>query len=221
LEFAPKLPVPVFPLPNVVLFPHAAMPLHIFELRYRTMVREALSGERLLVMALLKPGWESDYHGSPDFHRLGCLARIDLVEWLPNDCYDLRVIGVTRVRIERMTREYPYRAARVEPLPQVPFPEDDPLVAIEKRALLNLCARWAEAPPLPDETRPVVGFGEGLSYEALVNAACVGLPAPPAERLEWLSLDSVIERGRRVRDRVERRLRGRPAAGPTPGGDLN
>jgi hypothetical protein len=86
-------PVPVFPLPGIVLFPGTTLPLHVFELRYRTMVRDALSGGRQLAMAVLKPGWELDYYGSPEFHDLGCLVRFDEVEWLPNDCYDLRVTG--------------------------------------------------------------------------------------------------------------------------------
>ena len=73
METAPTQPVPVFPLPTVVLFPHAVVPLHIFELRYRTMVRDALSGERVIALALLKPGWEREYHASPEFHALGCL----------------------------------------------------------------------------------------------------------------------------------------------------
>ena len=50
---------PIFPLPNVVLFPNALLPLHIFEPRYRQMTADALEGERLIAMALLRPGWES------------------------------------------------------------------------------------------------------------------------------------------------------------------
>ena len=221
LEFAPKHPVPVFPLPNVVLFPHTSIPLHIFELRYRTMIREALSAQRLLALALIKPGWE-DARSHPEFHPIACLARIDDVEWLPNDCYDLRVLGLERVKIGRVTREFPYRSAVVEILPHAPHSDDDPLVELEHRALLDACARWAKATPLPGETPPAPGLGEALSYEALVNAACMGVPASPAERLGLLALDSVIERGQRVRGRIERRLQIKPA-GPAapPGGETN
>ena len=56
MQFAPKHPVPVFPLPELVLFPHVALPLHVFELRYRTMVREALSGERLIAHGAAQAG---------------------------------------------------------------------------------------------------------------------------------------------------------------------
>ncbi|MEK7330415.1 MAG: LON peptidase substrate-binding domain-containing protein, partial [Candidatus Eisenbacteria bacterium] len=137
----PKHPVPVFPLPGVVLFPGAQLPLHVFELRYRTMVREALSGERVIALALLRPGWERDYQGSPEFHPLGCLARIDEVAWLPNDCYNLRLLGLARVRLGRLVREFPYRAARTQVLPQEPLSEDDPLVQLERHALIEAGAR--------------------------------------------------------------------------------
>ena len=223
MQFAPKNPVPIFPLPNVVLFPHTAIPLHIFELRYRTMIREALSAERLLALVLLKPGWEDDYEGCPDFHPVGCLARIDDIEWLPNDCYDLKVLGLARVRIGPVTREYPYRSARVEPHPHAPLSEDDPLVELEKRALMDACLRWSKMPPLPGETPPSPGLGEGLTYEGLVNAACMGVPASAAERFALLALDSLIERGQRVREKIERRLQ-ISRAGPrksAPGGEYN
>jgi Lon protease-like protein len=218
----PKQPVPVFPLPDVVLFPRTVIPLHVFELRYRTMVREALSGERLIAMALLQPGWERDYEGSPAFHALGCLGRFEEVEWLPNDCYDLRLLGLARVRFGQTVREFPYRATRVTLLPQEPFSEDDPLIQIEKRALIETCARWASAEAEPDELRPDPTFGEGLGYEALVNAACMGVPATPADRLGLLAMDSVVRRGHRVRELIERRLRRRPATPrPPEGGERN
>jgi Lon protease-like protein len=220
VEFAPQHPVAVFPLPDVVLFPHASLPLHIFELRYRTMVRDALSAGRLLTMALLKPGWERDERDAPEYHALGCLARIDDVEWLPNDCYDLRVVGLARVRIGRLVREYPYRSARLELVPQAPYPEDDPLVDIERRALAAACERWRATTALPGELVPHAECGEGR-YEDLVNAAALGLGVPVADKLAWLALDSVLERGRLVRECIERRLRA-PDPPRTPGpGELN
>ena len=222
MHIDPKQPVPVFPLPGVVLFPHTVIPLHVFELRYRTMVREALSGERLIAMALLEPGWERDYEGSPAFHGLGCLGRFEEVEWLPNDCYNIRLLGLARVRFGRPIREFPYRSTRVTLVPQEPFSEDDPLIQIERRALIEACARWSAADPEPGEALPGPTFGEELGYEALVNAACMGVPAGPMEKLELLAMDSIVERGHRVRELIERRLRRRPAAPEPPeGGERN
>jgi uncharacterized protein len=215
-----KHPVPVFPLPDLVLFPHAILPLHVFELRYRTLVRDALSRDRVILMALLKPGHELDYHGSPEFHTLGCLAEFEEVEWLPNDRYDLRLRGTSRARTTGVVNEFPYRSVRVEPLPEHPFDEDDPIVQIEKRALLDGYGRWtrrlvtaagersAELPPLPQ-------LSEEHPYAGVVNTVCMLSGASARQRLELLSEDSVIERGRRVRELLEGRLRRRHPAPPS------
>ena len=201
METGPKGPVPVFPLPGLVLFPHVVLPLHIFELRYRTMVRDALSAERILTLALLRPGATEDDTPGTEYHPLACLARIDEVQWLPNDCYDLIVRGLSRVQIGRLAREFPYRAAHLTLVPEHPFPEDDPLVQLERQALLEACRRLAAA--FGAEAR---ASDEGLSFAALVNAACTGAPMAPAEKLALLEEDSVIERGRKMREWIERKL---------------
>lgn len=212
--------MPVFPLPNAVLFPRARLPLHVFELRYRTLVREALSAERLIAVALLAPGWEKDYLGSPPFLPLGCVGHVDRVEWLPNDCYELELVGQCRVRFGAVTREYPYRACRTEVLEDHPYPEDDPLVQIEKLALWEawqLHARSREPAPPPDVPGPEAPFG------ALVNGIATAAPLPAREKFALLGLDSVIERARRLREGLRRRTR-QPVRLPgkkEPGSELN
>src|SRR5437899_565137 len=88
--------VPVFPLPNAVLFPHLSLPLHIFEERYKQMTADALQAEKLIAMALLKPGWETDYEQAPAFHEMLCLGRIIADEKLPNGRYNLVLQGIHR-----------------------------------------------------------------------------------------------------------------------------
>src|SRR5258708_38676801 len=63
--------IPIFPLPNVVLFPNVFLPLHIFETRYRQMVDSALSGDRIVGMVLPRPGWEGDYEARPPVYPIG------------------------------------------------------------------------------------------------------------------------------------------------------
>jgi hypothetical protein len=199
----PRQPVPVFPLPNVVLFPHAVVPLHVFELRYRTMVRDALAGERLIALALLQPDWEAEYHGSPAFHDLGCLARFEEVEWLPDGCYDLKLLGLSRVRLGAPVREHPYRAVRVELLPEAPYTEDDPVVRSERRAVRDLYRRLVGRPERQAEGE---GPGDDLPFVALVNGVCMVAPLEADERLGLLALDSVVERGHRVCELIAHRL---------------
>ena len=71
--------IPIFPLPHAVLFPNVFMPLHIFEPRYRAMVADALAGDRIVGMVLLKPGFETDYGVGMRIHTpAATVLRIDL-----------------------------------------------------------------------------------------------------------------------------------------------
>jgi Lon protease-like protein len=213
VEFAPQHAVPVFALPELVLFPRTVVPLHVFELRYRAMIRDALEAERMLAMALLKPGWERDYRGSPEFFPVGCLARVQAVEWLPNDCYDLKLAGVSRIQLERVVKEFPYRSARVRLLPQEPFTEDDPLVELERHALAETFLRFARELGSPATLR------NDTPIEPLVNHVCMSLALEPADKLALLELDSVIERSRRVREWMDRSAG--HSAPPAQGGERN
>jgi len=66
----------LFPLPNLVLFPHVMQPLHIFEPRYQHMTRDALDGDHLIALVLLQSGWETNYDGAPPIHDVACLGKI-------------------------------------------------------------------------------------------------------------------------------------------------
>jgi Lon protease-like protein len=212
MDQAPRRPVPVFPLPGVVLFPGAEMSLHVFELRYRTLVREALSGERLVALATLSTGWERDYEGSPAFEPLGCVARFEDVTWLPNDHYELRVRGTLRVRFGRVAREFPYRACTVEPLADAPYTELDPLPQMARQALLEERARlgplgleaWL-APPT---------FADDAPLADVVAALATAVRLPADDKLVLLALDDVVERARRLHEAMRRLGRESPPGPP-------
>src|SRR6266540_6403794 len=76
--------IPLFPLPNVVFFPRTYLPLHVFEPRYRQMVRDAAATHRMIGMVLLKEGWETDYEGAPAIFPTGCVGRMISVQPLPD-----------------------------------------------------------------------------------------------------------------------------------------
>src|SRR5918998_3396267 len=91
--------LPIFPLPNVVLFPNVFLPLHIFEPRYRQMVTDTLAGERMIGMVLLQPGYESDYEGTPAVYDIGCAGLITHVERLNDGRFNIVLRGLERFRI--------------------------------------------------------------------------------------------------------------------------
>jgi len=107
--------VRLFPLPNLVLFPHVMQPMHIFEPRYRDMLEDALAGDRLVAMALLAPGWETDYEGRPPLYPVACLGRITAYFRLADGTYNVLLLGLRRVKLlyEVQSRRR-FREARVE-----------------------------------------------------------------------------------------------------------
>lgn len=107
--------VRLFPLPNLVLFPHVIQPLRVFEPRYVDLLHDALSGDRLIAMALLQPGWEPDYDGNPPIAPVACLGRVLTWQSQPNQQYNLLLVGLQRVRIVReLSTESSFRVAEVE-----------------------------------------------------------------------------------------------------------
>jgi Lon protease-like protein len=123
---------PIFPLPNVVLFPFVALPLHIFEERYRRMVEDALEGERLIALALLKPGWETSTDPAPPIHDMVCLGRITAEERLPSGEYNIVLTGLHRaVVVEERQVDLPYRQGKLELYRD--FYSDEPAVNRDRR----------------------------------------------------------------------------------------
>jgi Lon protease-like protein len=110
--------IPIFPLPNVVLFPSALLPLHIFEPRYRAMVADALESERLIGMVMLRPGWEPHYDRAPEVYPIGCAGFITHADRLPDGRYNIMLRGMEKFRIldERPARDgvERYRIAQIE-----------------------------------------------------------------------------------------------------------
>ena len=109
--------VRLFPLPNLVLFPHVVQPLHVFEPRYCQMVEDALSGDGTIAMGLLQPGWERDYEGRPQVWPVACLGKIVAHHRLSEGRFNLLVQGVCRAAIQReLPSATPYRLVELDPL---------------------------------------------------------------------------------------------------------
>ncbi|HJL00476.1 MAG TPA: LON peptidase substrate-binding domain-containing protein [Polyangiaceae bacterium LLY-WYZ-15_(1-7)] len=121
-EAAPLAPeelarLPVFPLPRVVFFPGTLLPLHLFEPRYRAMIEDCLEkGPKALAIALLKPGYETDYDGKPAIHAIAGAGRILAHEKNADGTHDIVLQGMTRVSLEELEVDTPYRVAKATPL---------------------------------------------------------------------------------------------------------
>ncbi|MBK9030014.1 MAG: LON peptidase substrate-binding domain-containing protein [Myxococcales bacterium] len=136
--------LPIFPLPNAVLLPGGLMPLHVFEPRYRDLVRDALAGSGLLAIARLRPGYQRDYDGRPPVLEHAGVGRIIASEEAADGRYMIVVRGLARVAL---ARELPpvraYREVEARLLPDAPAGAD--VLARAHGQLLALCERLSQA----------------------------------------------------------------------------
>jgi hypothetical protein len=179
--------IPIFPLPNVVLFPGVFLPLHVFEQRYREMVKDTLTEDRLIGMTLLKPGWDQNADGQPAVYPVGCVGLISHIEELEDGRYNLVLRGVEKFRItreEEMTR--PYRRATVDYLAEQMTAEDRETVRRQRHTLERLLSTVSDAPDQP--------FPPNLSDDEVINALAQYLDLEPIERQALLEQDGVAPR---------------------------
>jgi len=105
----------LFPLPNLVLYPHVMQPLHIFEERYQEMLEDALASDKLIAMALLEPGWEDEYDSRPPVAPYACLGKVVAHHRMDDGHYNLLLLGVERIRIvKELDPLRSFRQAQVE-----------------------------------------------------------------------------------------------------------
>ena len=189
--------IPLFPLPEVVLFPDVDRPLLIFESRYREMVADALKGDRTIGMVRLRPGFEKDYDGRPPVYAVGCAGVIQESEQLPDGRYIILLRGLTTFRILSEDQRKPYRLARVETIPELLQDEDrGPLSTVRERLASLLVTVLPAGVELPDAS---------LGDAEFVNLVAQALNMPEADRQELLERAGVLARARALVDRLERK----------------
>ena|SRR5438093_5900230 len=104
--------IPLFPLPNLVLFPNIVLPLHIFEERYKLMINTCIERDEAFGLVLLHTGAEEESEST--IHRVGVTARIVQVERLDDGRMNILVEGEGRFRIHRFIQKTPYWRASVD-----------------------------------------------------------------------------------------------------------
>jgi len=197
--------VPLFPLPNVVLFPNVFLPLHIFEERYRQMVHEALAADRMIGMVLLKPGFEEEYDGTPPVYEVGCAGSITHVERLPDGRFNIVLKGSERFRIVGEDPPHGsvlYREAHVIGVPEQLDERDRELLQRQRVELEQKLA------PLFTAAHSASRLPEILSDQDLVNALAQYLALEPVEKQALLELAGPVQRARVLLELLEMKALG-------------
>ncbi len=170
--------IPVFPLPNFVLFPGVQVPLHIFEPRYREMVADVAAGHRIIGMMMLKGEWERDYHAFPDLYEIGCAGRISDLTRLPDGRFNLVLDGLAEFRVVREVRDRAYRQAEIQwcPAPAEKLALDDAAMTALRDLLITYLGE-----PAREVWRSLVEQ-RGLRDADLINFICFHLDVTAIEK---------------------------------------
>lgn len=183
--------VPVFPLAEVVLFPGALLPLHVFEKRYQAMVKDVLSGDRLIAIALLKQCTEREYEERPPFYDTVCVGQVIHHEKLAKGRSNIALLGLSAGRAEPADGEEPYRVARVDLLADRFDAEGDYEEKL-RQAFAHAVPGGGDVDGLREQ------LAEFLSAEdvpaALLNTCALTAPLQPADKLSLLETRSVARR---------------------------
>ena len=186
----------LFPLPDLVMYPHVVQPLHIFESRYCEMLNDALDSDGLLTMCMLGDGWEEEYDSRPPIYPYGCLGKVITHKRLEDGTYNLMLLGQRRVRIvEELPPLRSFREARVELLEDI-YPDSGEATRDELQT--DLLAAFQEA--LPGQSVPNASIRELLSSQAplgvLTDLVGFALPLAPELKRELLREPDVDHRAK-------------------------
>jgi uncharacterized protein len=188
--------LPIFPLPDLVLFPHTLLPLHIFEPRYRAMTTDCLARDRRLAIVGLKPGYEADYHGRPPVHAVAGIGRIVQCERLASGRFNMILRGEGRARIEReLPTDTLYRLVEAVELPDVGGDGEavPPLLDLVKRTCRHILHAVKRATPEMEAT-----LAEAAAPGVLCDQVASALIPVPAARQALLEEVDVEQRLRRL-----------------------
>lgn len=209
--------LPLFPL-NTVVFPGVVTPLHVFEDRYRMLVRDVLreeAAERVFGIVAIREGYEVGDHGMQSAHRVGVLAQITSYDALDDGRYDLEVTGRQRILLEAVHTEGDYLQADVELLDDL----DEPGAAAQAAHTLHTFERYRSA---LSEMRggPVLAgdLPHDPAYLSWTLAATCLLPLSTRQQL--LEADGAAERLAMIDDELRGEMRAMTALPSLPATEI-
>jgi uncharacterized protein len=192
--------LPLFPLPNLVFFPQTRLPLHVFEPRYRQLVRDVMEADQRFGIVLLRPGWENDYYGAPPIYGCGTIGVIEQSVALDDGRYNILVRGDVRFRVLDEVSRVPYRTARVIAIPE---PEHGNEESYPQRArLAELSRQYLHY--LPNQI--AVPEIDAVGLDALTNALIMSLNLDVEEKQRLLEVDNLAQRAEQVGTELQNRI---------------
>ncbi len=193
--------IPLFPLSTVVFFPNTLLPLHIFEPRYKQMVNDVINSEKIIGMALLKPGWESNYYENPEVFDVAGMGRIVSSETFKDGKMNIVLYGLKRVKIEEILEDSPYRLARVSIVENMHGTSEETY----RRRIEELITKWNFT---LDEKQKAhrININTRLPLESLTDALATLILSNVFEKQMLLEEPSVQKRAEAIIQDLQTRL---------------
>lgn len=187
----------LFPLPNLVLFPHVVQPLHVFEPRYRQLTTDCLDGDRLMALVLLQPGWEENDDGRPAVNGMACLGRVVAEQVLPDGRSNLLLRGLSRLLLQdELSNGKLYRTARAKLVSDGPLPTLSDAKRLRRELAERVLPRFASAEQAREQLREL--FTGELPLGALCDILSFALPLPVEHKQTLLELLDVTLRAEKL-----------------------
>lgn len=196
-----EMTIPLFPLPVVVLFPDGRAPLHIFELRYRQMVEDVLSGEGLLGMVAISDGNSEQIDGDPTVYSIGCLGQVSYHEKLPDGRFNLVVNAGQRFLILdelKHSGKKLYRTAHISCLTESPMDVSGTNELGQCRQEIMELLRDLIGDGSSGKPRLESGLLESQDDSVFINNICQAITLPTAEKQGLLEAKNVLDRATRL-----------------------
>ncbi|HKB92267.1 MAG TPA: LON peptidase substrate-binding domain-containing protein [Opitutaceae bacterium] len=184
--------VPVMTLPNTVFFPQVLLPLHIFESRYRKMLKDVLASHRVFAVAHLNQSLAASPDQFEPPHPIATVGIIRACQKNDNGTSNLLLQGLVRVEVLEILREEPYRAILVRPIPSLPGGSPDDLATLHTELIRLVALKQKLGASVPVE---LADFLRGvIDPDTLVNVAAFNLCEDAALKQKLLEIPDTLQR---------------------------
>jgi len=183
---------PLFLMPNSVLFPKMPIPVEIFEEHYKAMIRDAVSGDRKITIALMLSEVDTEFAGVENAHKIACMGHIETFEELDDGNFDIVVVGMHRVRIIRETQRFPYLMAEIEDVPDIGHDEYSDALITRHNRISGLFARFMEL--ATDGNADSGKIMPQMDFELLINTVATMLNITAEQKQGLLEIDDSFQR---------------------------
>lgn len=173
--------LPVFPLPNTILFPEVSIPLHLFEPRYRQMAKDCLDGKGVICLATISDKWEGINEGDFNFYPMGTVCRFAKYNELEDGRFNIILKGLARC--EMLDCQYRknklYRSVRIQ------TKENDLAEKLDRSVeneLRQIAANFFKAQPTTSTETEILEHFTKLETLQIINILCMNAPISMAEK---------------------------------------